>query len=329
MFDLNPQESLKETPKESLKENAGENPEEFEVEKFQDTSLDNSAENSAENSQNSQSSLPAAVGANEPVASHMSEPSHNADLALESSDVTASGGSREVKDEYEVHNLAGKAEQSPKEGKRPSLDDVLFGGSFGTDTSRDDKTEASSSYLSSDSDSDSDIDIAGSATKPDAEFIVQEYPQEELQDNTFAEPKETLASETLEVKDEIERINEAASHSPSLDLPDLEPEMDIEKELNDLERLDALDHLDDDGDDLESDTSTELPALESGSKGKAAAKDNWSIVSKPASYLASFLMDEMPARKDKGNTGNSGNAGNTGKKDDEGGRRGFKRKKRN
>ncbi|MBX9938193.1 MAG: hypothetical protein K2Y32_03020 [Candidatus Obscuribacterales bacterium] len=307
MFDLNPQESLKETLKES------------------------NSENSLKNSEPSQSSAPLADGATEAVTSHLSEPSNKTDLDLESSDGSAAAGSKDVEGENEVPLLEGQVESSPgsldlsykggqKEGKRPSLDDVLFGGSFRTDKNKADASTEAESISSS-------ADIADLESTPAVDSIVQEYPQEGLQDNTPERAKETLASATREVNDEIEHSDKSqhgsGSDSSSLDLPELEPEMDIEKELNDLERLEALDNLDDDGDDLESDTSTELPALENVDKGKAAAKDNWSIVSKPASYLASFLMDEMPARKDKGNTGN------TGKKDDDGGRRGFKRKKRN
>lgn len=305
MFDLNPQESLKESTK--------------------DSNADSTSERATEEINSIQSAEPASVGA--APESQISEPVLEADLALESSADSASAGSVQAspKDHsLDDDNFEGQAEATAKEVKRPSLDDVLFGGSFKADASKADGKNTNA--------------IIGDAIFASADTISHSAEtdgglavENSLPDDLLEEANETLESETHQIKNDSEEQSEEQSKdlASSFDLAELEPEMDIEKELNDLERLEALDNLDEDGDDLESDTSTELPALENVDKGKAAAKDNWSIVSKPASYLASFLMDEMPARKDKGNTGNTGNAGNTGKKDDDGGRRGFKRKKRN
>ena len=299
MFDLNPQESLKESTKDS---NA-------------DSNADSTSERATEEINSIQSAEPASVGA--APESQISEPVLEADLALESSADSASAGS--VQASHKDHsldddNFEGQAEATAKEVKRPSLDDVLFGGSFKADASKADGKNTNA--------------IIGDAIFASADTISHSAEtdgglavENSLPDDLLEEANETLESETHQIKNDSEK--QSKDLASSFDLAELEPEMDIEKELNDLERLEALDNLDEDGDDLESDTSTELPALENVDKGKAAAKDNWSIVSKPASYLASFLMDEMPARKDKGNTGN------TGKKDDDGGRRGFKRKKRN
>ncbi|OPZ89688.1 MAG: hypothetical protein BWY75_01055 [bacterium ADurb.Bin425] len=303
MFDLNPQESLKESTKDS---NA-------------DSNADSTSERAAEEINSIQSAEPTSVGA--APESQICEPALEADLALESSADSASAGSVQAspKDHsLDDDNFDGQAEATAKEVKRPSLDDVLFGGSFKADASKADGKNNNA--------------IIGDAIFASADTISHSAEtdgglavENSLPDDLLEEANETLESETHQIKNDSEEQSKEQSKelASSLDLSELEPELDIEKELNDLERLEALDGFDEDGDDLESDTSTELPALENVEKGKAAAKDNWSIVSKPASYLASFLMDEMPARKDKGNTGN------TGKKDDDGGRRGFKRKKRN
>jgi len=303
MFDLNPQESLKESTKDS---NA-------------DSNADSTSERAAEEINSIQSAEPTSVGA--APESQICEPALEADLALESSADSASAGSVQAspKDHsLDDDNFDGQAEATAKEVKRPSLDDVLFGGSFKADASEADGKNNNA--------------IIGDAIFASADTISHSAEtdgglavENSLPDDLLEEANETLESETHQIKNDSEEQSKEQSKelASSLDLSELEPELDIEKELNDLERLEALDGFDEDGDDLESDTSTELPALENVEKGKAAAKDNWSIVSKPASYLASFLMDEMPARKDKGNTGN------TGKKDDDGGRRGFKRKKRN
>lgn len=303
MFDLNPQESLKESTKDS---NA-------------DSNADSTSERAAEEINSIQSAEPTSVGA--APESQICEPALEADLALESSADSASAGSIQASPKehsLDDDNFDGQAEATAKEVKRPSLDDVLFGGSFKADASKADGKNTNA--------------IIGDAIFANADTISHSAEtdgglavENSLPDDLLEEANETLESETHQIKNDSEEQSKEQSKelASSLDLSELEPELDIEKELNDLERLEALDGFDEDGDDLESDTSTELPALENVEKGKAAAKDNWSIVSKPASYLASFLMDEMPARKDKGNTGN------TGKKDDDGGRRGFKRKKRN
>ncbi|MBN8662277.1 MAG: hypothetical protein J0M35_18045 [Candidatus Obscuribacter phosphatis] len=307
MFDLNPQESLKESTKESTK----------------DGNADSSLESAVEEINSIQSAEPASVGT--APESQISEPAIEADLALGSADSASVGAVQASHREHNLDddNLEGQAELSAKEVKRPSLDDVLFGGCFKADTGKADTGKADGKNTNV---------IIGDATFASADTISHSAEidgglavENSLPDDLLEEANETLESETHQIKNYSEEQSKEQSKelASSFDLAELEPEMDIEKELNDLERLEALDNLDEDGDDLESDTSTELPALENVDKSKAAAKDNWSIVSKPASYLASFLMDEMPARKDKGNTGN------TGKKDDDGGRRGFKRKKRN
>lgn len=307
MFDLNPQESLKESTK--------------------DGNADSSLESAVEEINSIQSAEPASVGT--APESQISEPAIEADLALGSADSASVGAVQASHREHNLDddNLEGQAELSAKEVKRPSLDDVLFGGCFKADTGKADTDKADGKNTNV---------IIGDAIFASADTISHSAEidgglavENSLPDDLLEEANETLESETHQIKNYCEKQSEEQSKeqskelASSFDLAELEPEMDIEKELNDLERLEALDNLDEDGDDLESDTSTELPALENVDKSKAAAKDNWSIVSKPASYLASFLMDEMPARKDKGNTGN------TGKKDDDGGRRGFKRKKRN
>nr|HNH75889.1 hypothetical protein [Candidatus Obscuribacter sp.] len=88
----------------------------------------------------------------------------------------------------------------------------------------------------------------------------------------------------------------------------------------------------------EEDTATDVPII-SNAEIKASdkaqkSKDTWSIISKPASYLASFLMDEgvpKPPKsaseqdKKKENRPRDGSDGSDGSDTDA--RRGFKRKR--
>lgn len=113
---------------------------------------------------------------------------------------------------------------------------------------------------------------------------------------------------------------------PEVDLKDLD--LPLPESVEDLEALEALpDDFEDDAeaDSSQTDTSSEVPALKPEDVKAHLDKESWSIVSMPASYLASFLMDEDSSQTKQKKEEQS----NDDKNKDKDPRNRFKRNKRN
>jgi len=218
--------------------------------------------------------------------------------------------------------------------QRSSLDEVLFGvadsahlaelDEFSVVEPLDDASE-SAAQVSAAAASPQPSDLAVvtgqiDALPPEEDLVGGLPPQEDLFDEL--PPEEELAQDVSELSNAVDEV---------LDLPD--PDTEIAGAASG-----PATHGGRSGSAWEEDTATDVPII-SNAEIKASdkaqkSKDTWSIISKPASYLASFLMDEgvpKPPKsaseqdKKKENRPRDGSDGSDGSDTDA--RRGFKRKR--
>ncbi len=206
---------------------------------------------------------------------------------------------------------------------RSSLDEVLFGAGDSVHAAELDEfsvvqplddAEGIAPQITAATASDHDLDSAAITGQIDAL-----PPEEDLFDSL--PPEEELAEDVSELSHAVDEV---------LDLPD--PGSDGAAASPGAAQGGRS------GSAWEEDTATDVPAI-SNAEIKASdkaqkSKDTWSIISKPASYLASFLMDEgvpkpprgaNPSEPDKKKDPNRSNDGSDGSDTDA--RRGFKRKR--
>ncbi|MBI5173812.1 MAG: hypothetical protein HY986_13070 [Candidatus Melainabacteria bacterium] len=218
--------------------------------------------------------------------------------------------------------------------QRSSLDEVLFGVADSAHLAELDEFSVVEPLGDNSESAAQSSAAAGSPHFADPAAITGQIdalpPQEDLfgglppQEDLFDElpPEEELAEDVSELSSAVDEV---------LDLPD--PETESAGAASG-----AATHGGRSGSAWEEDTATDVPAV-SNAEIKASdkaqkSKDTWSIISKPASYLASFLMDEgvpKPPKsaseqdKKKENRPRDGSDGSDGSDTDA--RRGFKRKR--